>query len=258
MRFGGYLVFSVLAFLIAFGGVAQADTITAKYEAYTGANGTYTIGGYSYSGGGGLFTFLLTDNDKDGNGTAGIPYRVDGDVFGGFCIEVTQHLNSGDVEYTVIDPQDGPRTNSVLFGNMGADGQAALSDIFGSSYYKGPRLSDWTAQEAYNFQLAVWEIVYEYERYERLGLSGAPTLDATSGHFSYVSANGDSSIVNQILALVGNTGTQGAELVAISRDNDQDFVIVVPLPSAGIAGGLLLLCGFGVAGARRKSRRRRA
>ena len=91
-------------------------------------------------------------------------------------------------KYEVSVPSGAPLKNGDI-GPMGAGGAAALAELYGESW-KGNARGDWDDRfDALGFQIAVWEIVYEYAL---AGNAGGPvSLDLDGGQFVLNESPGD-------------------------------------------------------------------
>jgi len=218
--------------------IAGADTVDVKFLGTgRGTNAKVKLDGNQ------KHVFVGQLKHRFSNGT-GLGAEIDGD-FITYCSDLTQYVSSSTKTFTVEEIKDLP--NSPGQTPMGADAAQAIMDIYkaagGSQLLSGTDKALATA-----FQLAVWEIVYDFD-----GVEGVASLDTASGAFRIVDlANAyESSINAHLTALfgsVGNNGT-GEGLFGVASGNAQDQLVVVPLP----AGAMLGFAGLGgVALARRR------
>jgi hypothetical protein len=154
-------------------------------------------------------------------------------VFRTVCIELDQYTR--DATYDVIPVANGPRPGLALSaGPMGAPKADMVSRLW-AAYWDQANLS---AADAAAFQVSIWEIVYDDD------------LDLFGGAFRANYANLASSplFVQTANAWLGGMGslTGSANLVALSSLRYQDQLVMVPLPSAALAGIALLACLAGV------------
>jgi len=113
-------------------------------------------------------------------------------------------------------------------GPMGDSKADLLSKLWAAHWDEANTRAD----KAAAFQGGAWEIIYD------------DGLDLFGGEFAANYADLASSplfvqLANDWLAGLGNL-TDRAELMALADRNSQDQLVVVPLPSAVLAGGILL------------------
>lgn len=169
-------------------------------------------------------------DDRDRGGLSG--------VYTTFCVDVYEHVTSRFKEYRVSNLTDVPDSNPMSEGAA-----QALRDIY--AYADGEQLSDRASDTfAAAFQIAVWEIVEDYD-------SGK--LDINKGSFKAKKTNSkrlSGSIVDYIddlFAAIGS-GERGPDLIALKSGKYQDQIVVpAPMTMAGFAG-------LGVVAARRRRR----
>lgn len=159
-------------------------------------------------------------------------------LFRTVCAELDQIAANG--TYDVIPVADGPQPGAELgAGPMGAAKADLISKLWAAHWGDANGSADGAAA----FQVGVWEIIYDGD------------LDLFAGDFQANYANLGASplfvqLANTWLSGLGNL-TELADLRILTNPRYQDQLVMVPLPSAVLAGGLLLV---GVAA---KSLRRR-
>ncbi len=141
---------------IKFVNVAKGGSTTMMLD--TNGDSSYDT---SLSGGGGLMTFYLSDDDYAGSDVIDLPQIAEGTNFHGFCIEFFEHANSSLHDYAVVDPSAAPvaeRRAAARWGPMARRPSRVSSrtPTWATIRRIGPN------SQALAFQLAVWEIVYEY------------------------------------------------------------------------------------------------
>lgn len=206
--------FGILGAMAVAGGLAagaQAATLSATFH---GASPSLTIqlsldGGHDYDDYvAGLMNWTKTGGDYDG---------VDGD-YSTFCIELTEHVHSGDsYTFDVVDTQLAPTSS-----NMGI-GKADLIDELYGRFFGDLNFDD--PGEMAAFQLAVWEIVYD---------SG---VDLTDGWFRAASGSHRSLAQSYLNALDGSGPRLAVEALAQVGVQDQ---LVVPEPASALLLSLSL------------------
>lgn len=221
-------------------GVATADTVNMRFAA-VGAGRTVTV---NYNGSSNrVFAGQLLHEFSNGTGA--------GEQFSGslytFCTEITQYVTGTTREYRVTPPED------VSSPAMGLAKANALRNLYifadGREAENGADANFSTA-----FQLAVWEIVYDFSTTE-----GASSLDIDAGDFKATAISNNASIVAAVRAHLADffaaAMTEGGSsriLYGLWNESKQDQLIgmpnMVPLPSAGLMG----LAGLGIIGARRR------
>ena len=139
-----------------------------------------------------------------------------------FSIDATQTPSYGSyATYDVVPLTEAP--NPTFIGNTLTPARAAMLEELWGRYHS----TTMTAQQAAEFQLAIWEIVYE--------TSG--TFDISSGSVRSDSLNADT---NALLNSLDGTGPM-ANLVALTHPVYEDLLAEVPAP------GAISLAGLGMA-----------
>jgi len=223
-------------------GAAFADTVQVQY---LGAGQGRTI---RFDLNGSRQNVFAGQLEHRFSGGTGIGAGLNGDILT-YCTDLMQHVSSSTRTFDVVDPQYAPGQP------MGVDRANALRDIY--SYADGAQNARGADRDfAAAFQLAVWEIVYDFD-----SNSGRSSLDIESGHFESYRTNGwrlSSDIRNYLDDIFDAIGSMNARngmgLYAVVNDWKQDQLVemqmeTIPLPSAAGLGFAGLL---GVAGTRRR------
>ncbi len=189
----------------------------------------------------------------DGNVFAGqLIHEIDaGDsdltgIYTTYCIDVHDFVTSRFKTYQVSNLADAPDAHT-----MGEDTAQALRDLY--AYADGAQLAaDASNTFAAAFQIAVWEIVEDYD-----ASVGIASLDITSGSFKASKTNGRrlrGSFTNYLSDLFGSigSGARNPGLIALTSDRYQDQIIQTTIPAP------TTLAAFSLLGAGAMRRRRRA
>lgn len=222
---------TAIACLAAAATVANADTVDVKFLGTgKGSSASVKINGNNKH----VFVGQLKHRFSNGSGAG---EAIDGD-FITFCSDLTQYVSTSTKTFTVEDLEDMPKSPNIPA--MGADSAQAIFDIYKAA--GGDQLkanADKTLAAA--FQLAIWEIVYDYT-------GEAGDLDTSSGSFRINSIkNQDAAAVNahltSLFGAVGNGGT-GEGLYGVASWHAQDQLVIVPLPAPVMLGGIGLGAAF--------------
>jgi hypothetical protein len=224
---------------------ANAATVTAKLSSLEQTTFNVTVknqsGSYSVSGGAGKFHW-------DGSVAGGSnPAGLNG-TFTSFCIDLKDFVKIGSTfTYTVADLEDAPILNGSaginygLSGGMGADKANVLSLLFGQHYNDVVN-----AATAGAFQAAIWEIVYEDGVPANFNNYDVTDYDPLNTHKGF-KVNTPTSVTNTANAWLRGLSSTGARmsLAALTSAKYQDQIIIVPTPTAVMAGfGLLGTLGL--------------
>jgi hypothetical protein len=250
---------TIVALAIATGAsTALADTVSMKFVTTgTGRSVSWHSERYAAmhpsSGGnpdGGSFAGQLLHNIQSAD--PGAPVGL-GDIYT-FCTEINQNTSTSYKNFTVGELTDAP----VPAPQMSAGAAAAISRLY---FYAVDDLAldlqetltgTIDGQTANNFaaafQLAIWEIVEDYdESATNKGLSA--TAGVGTDDF-WVRTAGLVTYVNDLLAIARDTTRGSQSLKTLTNPGQQDQIILVPLPtSAGLAA--VGLFGVVLAGRRR-------
>ncbi len=230
------LITAIAAIAIA-AGAATADTVRLKFDSVgQGRNVNMTIGSSSFN----CFAGQLNHTFSNGNGVAA---GLTGNKIT-FCSDLTQTVSSlvGST-YTVTGIENLPVTSG--YAAMGATKKQAIYDMYAAA--GGTQLGA-DADMAAAFQVAIWEVIYDYN-----GSSGS--LNLASGQLKAKNTNGtalSSAIASKAAQLFSAIGANVAQagLMGFSNGSFQDQILqtvqLVPVPTAAFAGltglgGLMLV-----------------
>ena len=160
-----------------------------------------------------------------------------------YCTDLSQYVSSNTSTYTML-----PVASAPAGGAMGIEKARAVGSLYG--YALDAQLTSSTSDDlATAFQLAIWEIVTDYNY-----ALGPSSLSLDSGSFRATRTNGTAiwSSVNNILssffANTENTSFALSELGAVTSGRFQDQIVLIPSPGTG----LLAACGLVMIGRRRR------
>lgn len=151
--------------------------------------------------------------------------------FTSFGIELQRITNK---PFQVDDLKDAPMNGGGAgfpFGNMGPDRALDLQELFGEHYQQVANEN--TAAAFAAFQVAIWEIAYE---------NPANPYNAGAGQLVFLNNNAAVNRANQFLTTVGDghATLMGGLKSLTSRYNQDQVVVMAPLPAAAWAGLTLL------------------
>ena len=222
MRF----IAGIAAFAIA-AGTAAADTVQMRFDHVgSGRNVRVSIGSQSFN----CFAGQLVHNFSGGTGAAG---GLTGNLTT-FCSDLTQEVSYTGATYTLTGIQNLPQSSG--FAAMGDTKKQAIYDMYAAAH--GDQMGS-NADMAAAFQLAIWEVIYDYDG------THTSSLSLGSGNLKVGNTSGGtlSSGVLACASLLFNAIGQNAAQVGLMgfrngtyQDQILQTVSVVPLPTAGLAG----------------------
>jgi len=163
-----------------------------------------------------------------------------------FCTDLMNYVTSSKKEYEVVPLYEAPDPA------MGVARAEAIRDMY--SFAAGSQLLS-SADNAFAaaFQLAIWEVAYDY-----LPGIGRSSLSVEDGDFAATRTNGSalsSAVLGHLNNLFDSIGTfnrsidPGPSIMAVRSDDHQDQIVIVPLPAPSLLAGAGLL---GIASIRRR------
>lgn len=170
-----------------------------------------------------------------------IVYQRGSGEFRTFCIELAQHVGTGQVTYDITELTGAPNPGPALTQTQADGVSAVLANAYALGWI-GANLQADTTQTDYvsrmaAIQAAIWAAV-----------GGDVDIDSSETTASVRDAYyvlTDSNTWDDSLRL--------SNLLALSHRSRQDMVYVVPLPPAAMAGAGLLCVGLGVRRLRRRA-----
>jgi hypothetical protein len=192
------------AILTITAGVASADIVQFEFIG--------TVAGTSMQ--------TTLDGTRDRDGFAGsILHEVDGVETVTYCAEFRQTANFGIENFDAIDPTDA-FTRDAGIGRVVAE----LGDIGGDAVWG----LDATGIDAAAFQIALWEIVEDYD-----SGTGASSLDLASGNFMSTGVQPAVDRAQEFIDLLAFDRADASGYTAYVNDQYQDFIgRTIPTPGA--------------------------
>jgi hypothetical protein len=174
---------------------------------YADADGTYPPYDIAYGGGvvAGYYKHDVTA--ATGSGVY-VP-----DPLMGFCIDLLEGPSYGGATYDVVPLTEAP--TPTLIGTPITAAKAGLLEELWGRYYS----TSMTGQQAAEFQLAVWEIVFETSGVYNIATGSLRSNDYNAG-------------TNLLLNSLDGTGPM-ANLVALTHPQYQDMLTSIPVPAPG-------------------------
>ncbi len=205
---------------------ALADSVDVDYV-HTGLGRSVSL--HLDGGTKNVFAGQLYHQMSDGTGAAS---GLNGEYIT-FCTEIVQTVSMNATEFELVALENAPNT-----GPMGATKAQAIRDIF--AYANGSQYTSNSDGDNKNFvaafQIAIWEIVYDYD-----GTLGS--LDVEKGDLTVTDihrSNLSDGIVDHLIDLFGNVGV-GSDmpgLFAVTSASFQDQLVMIPLPAPLAMGAL--------------------
>jgi len=165
------------------------------------------------------------------NGT-GQGSALDGDYLT-YCTELVQYVVSHPSPYECALLEDVPNTSP-----MGPDRAQAIRDLY--AHADGSQFaavgSSANKDFAAAFQIAVWEAAYDYD-------GSAGSLDVVGGDLRVTGTGGGplsagiSGYLDDLFGAVG-TGAEVPHLIAVTSEQYQDQIVMIPLPAPLIIGAV--------------------
>lgn len=218
------------AAMTAFAASAHADTIDVRFLGTgAGRNVHVNVGSSSFNCFAGQLQHELSNGTGFGEWLNGTRYT--------FCTDLTQTVTTTRRTYDLVTVADIPDSSP-----MGVAKSNAIHDLYvvagGAQVASGAN-----ADLAAAFQLAIWEIVRDYNP-----ATGLSSLSLTSGNFRATQTSGSAisgsllSQFNTLLGAIGHYGDSAPSIIGLRSDCAQDQVTLVPAPGAIALGGLGLFC----------------
>jgi hypothetical protein len=208
------------------GGTAVADSVDVRFVGGgAGRNVTVRLDGRRHD----VFAGQMVHNFRNGTGSAS---SLQGDLKT-FCIELTESVSKSTRSFELVDVPDA----GDVAGSMSDAKAGALAALY--NFADGAQFNDSASASNRNFaaafQLAVWEIVYDY--------TGADSsLNITRGLLrgSNLNSGTQAFLAQMLAAIMGDQfSTNMNGLRAVINPHYQNQLVMVPLPAPlliGLAG----------------------
>lgn len=228
---------AILAASTVVASAASADTVRLQFDSTgNGRNVRVSLNGDAFN----CFAGQLIHNFSNGNGAAA---GLTGSHIT-FCSDLMQSVSSGGSTYTVTGIQNLPGG-----GAMGVNRMQAIYDMYSAAGGSQMGSDD---DMAAAFQLAIWEVIYDYDG------ANVGSLNLASGSFKARNTLGlalSSAIATRAATLFSAIGSNAAQtgLLGLGNGSYQDQIVqLVPVPPAVLAG----IAGLGLVGyVRRRAQR---
>jgi hypothetical protein len=217
-----------IAFAVALAAPAQASMVTSTFENVSPGQVVTIYDSSSVANGepgwAGQYNFMNASGYLTG------PY-------GGFCIDIGQNIYGGvTTTFNVADLANAP----VPGQSMGSLRANLIEELWSNDYAFALTANKYgtAAENAAAFQVAIWEIINE----TNTDGNGNYVLDVKSGQF-YVKASDPTALntANTWLSGLELDGKGGkANLIALTSDQYQDYVVQAPTTATPAPSGLVL------------------
>ncbi|MCC6950193.1 MAG: hypothetical protein IT433_01980 [Phycisphaerales bacterium] len=211
-------------------GLANAGVVTVQYTG-TGQGRSVHVASPAFNGN--VFAGQLRHTISGGLGD-------DAEYNGNhvtFCTDLSQRVTSTPRTYEIVAVDEMP--NSTPMGDAKADAIRNMYDFASGTQLLGGTSTDLGAA----FQLAVWEIITDYNP----SIFGG-NLSVTTGSFRATKTDGSAlwgGVQTQLAALLGAATTEGSgssDVAGIRSSGYQDQIVPIPAPGAAVLASLGLVC----------------
>lgn len=241
-----YCAIGVAALSSCYGTMACADTVDLRYLGRgDGWGQRLLVGGSEMNN---VFAGELMHAFSNGTGAGA---QFNGRTLATFCTDLFQHASSAGATYDLVDPAVLPDPGTPM-GSERADAIGRLFAYRSSMMDAGFETSTASRNFQSAFQLAIWEIVYEFDPTNGGSLPG--TLDLESGNFSATQTSGNRlsrgirNFFNDITTTGINFNASRTVVGLRSGENQDQIVESIPLPNGALAGA----AGLGLVATRRR------
>lgn len=222
----------VFAVLVSAAPSLWADTVDVVHEGY-GAYDSITFWGAGYAGdvvAAGVYMLNKTNS-------TGIGDTWSNGLIPGFCIELPEPPPGSTVTYNVGMPDDvyNSYTGEILGTAKGNYLRELWAKHYDPAWASGGSYTEQQNSMAAIFAAAVWEIIYEKLPDTPAGWD--VTIDGTPGYGGFRATNLDVETANKWLHELTGSGAK-ADLLVITHNGNQNFLIEVPEPATLVLLGL--------------------
>lgn len=234
MKTGSFVVAGLFAAFVASN--ASADFANVKYVGTgKGSNVKMTIGDTTKE----VFAGQLKHQISGASGD----YAVLNGTKVTFCTDLLQYVSSSTTQYEFV-----PVSSVPMSAPMGLNKAAAIQAMYNGA--SGAQLASNVSDDfATAFQLAVWEVVSDYN-----SNVGVASVSLTNGLFKAKKTNGNAlsngvmNAFNTIIGYIGQSYNTNIKIVGIASNSAQDQIVegqtYVPAPGAAALASLgLILAG---------------